>query len=217
MGAVVKGAAAARMTEPPRFRAAGPLLAAALFACGDARSADRTTTSITESETPVVLPDLDGAEHRPLDVDGAKANVLVFSMLDCPIANGYSPEIMAIADEFAPQGLRFFLVCVDPDATAEAARQHASDYSLELPILLDREHVLVSALEATITPEAAVVGAGGELLYRGRIDDLYAALGKKRVRPTRHDLRLALAAVVEGRPVEQPRTEAVGCFIPDLD
>jgi hypothetical protein len=60
-----------------------------------------------------------------------------------------------------------------------------------------------------------VITPGG-LAYRGRIDDLYPELGKKRAAPTKRDLREALAAVLAGKPVPVPRTEAVGCSIPDL-
>ena len=67
----------------------------------------------------------------------------------------------------------------------------------------------------TISPEAALVVRGGELAYRGRIDNWYGDLGRKRPRPTRFELRDALDAVLAGRPVLVPRAEAVGCFIPD--
>ena len=49
--------------------------------------------------------------------------------------------------------------------------------------------------------------------YRGRIDNQYAALGKPRRVVTVHDLRDALDAVLAGRPVANPETEAFGCFI----
>jgi len=52
------------------------------------------------------------------------------------------------------------------------------------------------------------------LVYRGRIDDQFAGLGKRRTVVTSHDLRDALEATLVGKPVPQPRTEAVGCPIP---
>ena len=53
----------------------------------------------------------------------------------------------------------------------------------------------------------------GTVLYRGRIDDLYIALGKRRDHVTAHDLRDALDEIVGGRPVGNPRTQAVGCSL----
>jgi hypothetical protein len=68
---------------------------------------------------------------------------------------------------------------------------------------------------ATVTPEAAVY-AGGRIVYRGRIDDRYVDLGRERLEPTVHDLADALAAVVSGKPVPNPVTQPVGCFIADF-
>ena len=69
--------------------------------------------------------------------------------------------------------------------------------------------------DVTITPEVAVLTLDGQMAYRGRIDDTYPGLGQKRNAPLRRDLREALDAILAGKPVAVPRTEAVGCFIPD--
>jgi thiol-disulfide isomerase/thioredoxin len=164
---------------------------------------------------PLVVHDLDGRAFEPLDPRGA-AHVLVFVTTDCPIANSYAPEIEAIAREHAADPLRFFLVHVDPDVDADAARTHARDYGYaSLPILLDPEHRLVGRLGITVTPEAAVVLPGGELAYRGRIDNVWGDFGSRRREPSRRDLRLAIGAVLAGHPVEPARTEAIGCFVPE--
>jgi hypothetical protein len=60
------------------------------------------------------------------------------------------------------------------------------------------------------------VYAGGRVVYRGRIDDRYVDLGLERPAATTHDLADALAAVVAGKPVPHPNTQAVGCFIADF-
>jgi hypothetical protein len=106
------------------------------------------------------------------------------------------------------------LVHADPAMTAEAARQHAQEYQLQPPVLLDPRHELVKLAGATKSPEAAVFSPTGELLYRGRIDDRYVGLGKRRTQATRHDLREALEAILADRPAP-PGGEAVGCFIPE--
>ena len=51
------------------------------------------------------------------------------------------------------------------------------------------------------------------MAYRGRIDDTYAAYGKRRPEPTTRALETALIAVLAGKKVAVPRTEAVGCQI----
>jgi hypothetical protein len=80
-------------------------------------------------------------------------------------------------------------------------------------VLLDHQRRLVKMAKAKVTPEAVVWGRKGQLLYRGRIYDLYAELGKKRSAPTHHDLREALDAITSGRKVLQKETEPIGCLI----
>lgn len=163
----------------------------------------------------LAFQDLDGHAVAPLEVEGARAHVLLFTTVDCPIANGYAPAIGRLAGEYTGAGVRFFLVHVDPAVDAARAREHARDYGYTFPVLLDPEHALVAAVGATVTPEVAVLDGSGELAYLGRIDDWYAALGKKRRRATTSDLADALDAVLDGRPVEVTRAPAVGCLIPD--
>ena len=164
-------------------------------------------------------PDLlgvDGRYHRPLDARGAHANVVVFTTVDCPIANGYAPEIRAIAGEYADHGVRFYLVHVDPDVGIDEASAHAEAYGYDVPVLLDPRHDLVRELGATTTPEVAVVLPDGKIVYSGRIDNLYADLGVKRSGPLHRDLRDVLAGVVAGEDLPRVRTPPVGCAIPDL-
>lgn len=158
------------------------------------------------------LPGVDGARHLPFR-SPARVTVVVFISTDCPIANGYAPEIKRIVSEYSPRGVVFHLVHVDRDVSPEQARAHADEYGYTCSILLDTEHQLVQAIGATVTPEAAVIDANRELRYRGRIDDRYTDFGKKRLEPSQRDLRTALDAVLEGRAVPQPRTRAIGCYI----
>jgi peroxiredoxin len=160
--------------------------------------------------------DVKGQTHYPLDARKARAVVLFFSTTDCPIANYYTSEISAIVKDHAAHKVRFYVVHVDPDLTPAEARKHAQTYGLTCPVLIDAKHRLVKATGATITPEAVVLTSAGKLAYRGRIDDCYTDLGKRRVAPTQRDLREALAAVLAGKPVRQPRTTALGCPIPEL-
>ncbi len=162
----------------------------------------------------VSLRDVAGVDHHPFTDPAVKAVALVFVLADCPIANGYAPEINRLCAEYGPRGVRFFLVHVDEDLSQRAAAEHAREYSYTCPVVVDGGHALVRRAGARTSPEAAVFGPDGERKYLGRIDDLYADLGKRRARATSLDLRDALDAVLAGRPVPHPVTEAVGCFIP---
>ncbi len=90
------------------------------------------------------------------------------------------------------------------------------EYKYVCRAVRDPKHTLVKLAGATVTPEAAVFTPAGEMIYRGRIDDTVPQYGKARSAPTTRDLENALTAALAGRPVPNPRTTAVGCFIADL-
>lgn len=155
----------------------------------------------------------EGATVRPLAVPEGRIHVLVFTTTDCPIANAYAPRIAELAAAWRGSEVRPFLVHVDPDATAASVQEHARDYGLELPLVLDPRHELATAVGATRTPEACVCTADG-VQYLGRIDDRWRGLGQDGQTARHHDLADAVADLRAGRPVRVPRTEAVGCLLP---
>src|SRR5262245_7833867 len=162
---------------------------------------------------PPAIRDLDGGLRHPF-APSAAATLLVFVTSDCPISNGYAPEIARICAAYAGHGVECLLLYEDARIAADAARAHREAYALSgIAASIDARRTIASAAGATTTPEAAVVDRGGAIRYRGRIDDVYVALGRRRAAAKAHDLRDALDAVVSGRPVARPRTEALGCYI----
>lgn len=159
----------------------------------------------------LVFKDLAGVACHPLEPGEKLASVLIFYLHDCPVCNSYAPELNRMYA--AHTNFAFYIVQVDPELTPEAAKEHARQYALRAPVLLDLQHRLVKLVKATVASEAVVVGKHGEVLYRGRINDRYLALGKGRPEATRNDLRDALDAIAAGRPVKTKETQAVGCFI----
>jgi hypothetical protein len=160
--------------------------------------------------------DVNDVPHAPLQNTGQVATVFFFITHDCPISNGYGPEINRIVSEYSPRRVAFSVVYVDPELPPTEARKHTQEFGFKCPALLDRKHKLVKVAQATITPEAAILTPAGKLLYHGRIDDLFADYGKRRERATRRDLREALEAVLNQRPVPNPVSQAVGCHIPEI-
>lgn len=163
---------------------------------------------------PPPLVDLDGRPADPL-ADGAAATVFLFVRTDCPISNRYAPELRRLWQEHAPRGAAFYLVYPDAAETPGEIRRSTEAFGYPFPALRDPEHRLVARTGATVTPEAAVFDAAGRMVYRGRIDDRWAGLGRPRAAPTRRDLDEVLAALLAGEPVAPRTTPAIGCFIPE--
>lgn len=159
--------------------------------------------------------DLNGATHTPLQTKETRATVLLFVWHTCPVANSYAPEIEKIYQHYKGDNVSFYLVQTDPDLKTSRAKKHAADYGYTLPILIDRKHELVKHVGAKMTPEAVVLLSDGTPIYRGRIDNRQAALGKRRPKATIFDLRDTLDAILAGEKLRPRTTPAIGCYIPE--
>ena len=160
--------------------------------------------------------DLSGQPVDPFQTSNSHALVFVFVSVDCPISNRYAPEVRRLAAEFVSNSVAFRLVYPNADETSEKIKKHLKDYNYTLEAFRDPQHELTRAMGAKVTPEAVVFARSQGIVYRGRIDDRFEALGKERLAPTQNDLRDALKAIIAGRPVPHPSARAVGCYISDV-
>jgi peroxiredoxin len=174
----------------------------------------------SEKSLPVLsrleLQDVEGKSRNFKEFQDSKLIVFLFIGTECPVSNGYCPEFRRIAAEFAEQGVIVLGVHAEPTVSSETARQHAKDYELKFPILMDPQQELAQSLGITVVPEAAVVLPSGKVIYRGRIDDRYAAGGKRRDEPRSQELRTAIKDGLEGRTPEVGMTKAFGCKLPNV-
>jgi hypothetical protein len=146
-----------------------------------------------------------------------RATVYIFLADTCPISQAATLPLRELHGRYAPQGIRFVGVFPGAEVTAAEVAAFAQTYQVPFALQLDPGQQLTRRLKARITPEAVVLAADGRrVLYQGRLDDSYAALGRRRTVVQHHELADALAAISTGRRVAQPHTEAVGCFIEGL-
>jgi hypothetical protein len=154
--------------------------------------------------------DLDGNAVDPFTGD-APVTVLVFVATTCPVSNRYAPELRRIHDDFAPRGVRMYLVYPDKEEPS-AIRDHLREHAFGAEALRDPAHVLVKRANVSVTPEAAVFHGGAEV-YHGRIDDRQVDLGVARAEASRHDLRDAIESALAGKAADETYAPAVGCSI----
>ena len=158
------------------------------------------------------LTDTNGAAHTDAEFKGAEV-VLYFITTDCPISNGYVPEMNRIAKEFTARGVRFYGVMTDTTVPVADVRKHVKDFGYVFPVLLDPRQVLVRFTGADTNPEAAVIAPHGGMTYLGRIDNKVEGFGTQRPQATEHDLRDAIEATLAGRPAPKALTTPIGCSI----
>jgi len=147
----------------------------------------------------------------------AHVRVLIFARTDCPITNRYAPELARIAQEFSVRDVKFWIVYPDSSETPDKIAKHMADYHLPGHGIPDPHFELRKRAEAKVSPQAAVFDSNGMLTYSGRIDDRYVAFGKSRPAPDVHDLENAIQATLSGKPIAEPRTKAIGCYLDDLN
>jgi thiol-disulfide isomerase/thioredoxin len=167
--------------------------------------------------TGILIRDVRGQVQRPFFAEPGKVAVVFFVTNDCPVSNGYAQEIRRICEAYDGKA-KCTLNYVDPTLTPATVIGHLSEYNHgSYPAVIDTDHELVKASGAQVTPEVVVVRPGGEIAYRGRIDNKYESIGRARQQPTVHDLRDVLDAVLAGKPVAAARTTPIGCYITPLE
>lgn len=145
---------------------------------------------------------------------GAKALVISFTCNHCPYAAAYEDRYIALANEFAPQGVAFVAISSNdvksyPADGFDNMKLRAAKKSFPFPYLYDDTQRVARAYGAVCTPHLFLFDAARKLAYEGRIDDNW----KNPEAVKSRDLRDAIVAVIEGKPVPNPQTNPMGCSI----
>jgi peroxiredoxin len=162
------------------------------------------------------LPEVISGDLRSLqDLVGPKGTLIVFLCAHCPYVVHVRGKLAELALEFFPQGISTVGISSNdpvayPDDSPENLRRMAEECDLPFPVLFDGTQETARAYTAACTPDFFLLDGDRRLAYRGRLD----ASSPRNGQPlTGDDLRGALEAVVEGRPVPEPWPSALGCSI----
>ncbi len=154
---------------------------------------------------------IDGTIRRLGLEDGLRPVVLVFLDTTCPISRRFTPRLNELAALAAERGVSFYGVVSDPRVTWKEAVAFRDEYRIAFRILFDASGDLALRVRPEIVPEAFVISGRDRLIYRGRIDDRFASIGKLRPVIGSHDLLDAISGAAAGLLSEPVRTRAVGC------
>jgi mono/diheme cytochrome c family protein len=187
-----------------------PLLTAMLgFAlCGAAQADEAGKSPNASVRAPGRWKDVDGHDYDVAQIAKNRATVFIFASTECPISNIYMPRLSEMSRAYKDRGVRFLLIDSNREDSLEALRRYARERKLTFPVIKDTGTTLADWLSAASTPEAVVLDPHGEVRYRGRIDD-----NQDRAKVIHHDVREALDALLDGKPIARPRTIAFGCAI----
>jgi peroxiredoxin len=138
--------------------------------------------------------------------------VYLFLSETCPICQQSTPEIRRVQAAFP--AVVFLGVFPSIESTGKTRAAFAEKYRLSFPLVADSARIRTTRFRASVTPEVVVTDASGSRIwYQGRIDNAFAALGKRRTVVTETYLYQALQAISKGQKPHPSRVEPLGCLI----
>jgi peroxiredoxin len=178
----------------------------------------RTPSTMIELGTPApgfALPDTDGRVVRLEDAAGAPALLVMFLCNHCPFVKHVRDELARLGRDYTARGVAIVAISAnDPDAypddSPERMREEKEQAGYLFPYLFDATQEVAAAYHAACTPDFFLFDGDRRLVYRGQLDDSRPGTG---VPVTGRDLRAALDAVLDGRPVPPDQKPSLGCNI----
>lgn len=171
----------------------GPKATSERLAGADSRVA------INEPVPNVIFTDLDGHRHRLADARG-KVVVLLVQGNRCSCSKAYVDRVNPISQDYAPRGMELWAFNPQANETEEETCAYARENKVRYTLAYDTGGAMAGALNAACTTKTWVEDRDGVLRCHGRIDDNTNVPDKVKQR----DLRVALDAVLGGRPVPNP-------------
>ncbi len=178
-------------------------------------AATSTMLELGTPAPPFALPDTDGRTVSLDDAKGARALLVMFICNHCPYVKHLRPALAALAEEYAPRGVAIVGINSNdaerfPNDSPEAMKLEKAAAGYTFPYLYDATQEVAKAYRAACTPDLFLFDADHRLVYRGRFDESRPNSG---LPVTGRDLRAALDAVLEGRPVAAEQVPSMGCSI----
>jgi peroxiredoxin len=174
-----------------------------------------TTTAFGIGDTvpSFTLTDTEGVEHRVPAEEAPPATVLIETCNHCPYVVAWNPRLRAVAEEYAPRGVRFLAVSSNdpvryPADSPDRMAQFVREQDWPIPYAYDESQEVARALGAQRTPEVFVLDAGQRLAYHGAPDSDHTDPAQNAAW-----LRAALDAVLAGGEVERAETPPRGCSV----
>ena len=179
------------------------------------------TLDIGEKAPDFKLPGTDGKYYSLEDFNDKDVLAVIFTCNHCPTAQAYEERLIKVVDDYKERGVAF--VAISPNSPIgllyeelgytdlnddfEEMIIRVEDQKFNFPYLYDGDNQEASLKYGPVaTPHAFVFDKNRELAYRGRFDKV-----EKPGTANAEDLRAALDAILEGKPVPEPTTKTFGC------
>jgi peroxiredoxin len=161
------------------------------------------------------LPDPDGRNISSEAFRDANALLVMFICNHCPFVKHIRTELASFCSEYQLNGLAIVAinsndVAAHPEDSPEKMAEEIQQIGYTFPYLVDESQEVAKAYRAACTPDFFLFDHEHCLVYRGQFDD---SRPSNDIPVTGSDLRAAVDAVLEGRPVPQDQKPSIGCNI----
>lgn len=162
------------------------------------------------------LPDVVTGKTISLDTfAGKKALVVMFICRHCPYVIHVKDELARLGRDYAGKPVGIVAISSNdaeayPEDAPESLKEMAEQLGFNFPFCYDESQETAKAYAAACTPDFYVFDENRKLVYRGQLDDSRPGNG---IPVTGRDLRAAIDAVLEGRPVPAQQKPSLGCNI----
>lgn len=136
-----------------------------------------------------------------------KVTVVMFFSTRCPISNAFNFRRNTVYRDFRNRA-KFVVVDSNSNESLEEVRAYAKEVGFDFPVYMDVNNQASDRFGVLATTDTFVMDSSGVMKYHGYIED---ALNPERT--TKQGLRLAIEAVLEGKPVPMAESRARGCAI----
>jgi len=156
---------------------------------------------------------LSGGKKAGLYADSL--TVYVFLEDECLISQYYTNELTRLYDKYGKNHVGFVGYFPSQTTGPEEIAAFANQFKLAFPLFPDPDKDWTKKFDIKITPEVSVFDHRTDRnIYKGRIDDSYVRVGKRKLHPQAHDLEDIIKAwQLNQTPDSLVQTEAIGCFI----
>lgn len=143
-----------------------------------------------------------------------KYDVFIFLHDECLISQYYTLTLNDLHKEYASKNIRFVGVFPNEISSKEDIITFRNKYNIKFELIKDKDFFVTNKLGATLTPEVFVMNSETEeILYKGRIDNSYFRVGKRRTVTSSSELKDVLIALTNGDEVTVEDQVSIGCFI----
>jgi peroxiredoxin len=149
------------------------------------------------------------------DIVGSRATLVMFICNHCPFVKHVLDELVRLSRDYRDQGIGMVAISSNditgyPQDRPERMKELAESLGFGFPYLYDASQNIARAFDAACTPDFYLFDGDRNLVYRGQLDDSRPGNG---ITVDGRDLRAAIDAVLNDRPVNKHQKPSIGCNI----